>query len=238
MLAGDGALARGRYRIVRELGRGGAGTVFAAEDVQTTRTVALKIYHSVRSRPERERLLAEARVAASIEHPGVVRILDLDETLGSIAMELLARGSVKSVVAEQSSPERLFGLARSFAEALAFVHAAGVVHRDLKPSNLLLRDDGRVVVTDFGVARRAGEVPPEAEGTLAYMAPEQREAKPVSPRADVFSMGRILLELSDSMRLPDASIARMREVALRMSKPVADDRPASALEVVSLLQRC
>ncbi len=194
----DGALARGRYRVQRELGRGGAGTVFAARDAHIGRVVALKVYHR-RGRVERERLLAEAQTPANLEHPGVVRIFDLDPRLGAIAMEWVRGGSVRKKLDAGAVPlPRVERWLRTALEALAFVHAAGFVHRDLKPSNFLLREDDRVVLTDFGLATRIGEVglASGGQGTLAYMAPEQRTAEAeAAPPEDVHAFGATMREL-------------------------------------------
>jgi len=194
----DGALARGRYRVQRELGRGGAGTVFAARDDRIGRVVALKVYHR-RGRLERERLLAEAQTPANIEHPGVVRIFDLDPGLGAIAMEWVRGGSVrKKLDAGVVSLPQVHGWLSTALEALAFVHGAGFVHRDLKPSNFLLREDDRVVLTDFGLATRVGEVGHSGagQGTLAYMAPEQRRGESeATPAEDVHAFGATMREL-------------------------------------------
>lgn len=198
-IATDGALTRGRYRVERELGRGGAGTVFVASDLRVGRRVALKVYHR-RGRVERERLLVEVRVPAAIEHPGVVRIFDLDESLSAIAMEWVDGGSVRAVLGggplERSRARRWLSTA---AEAVEFVHRAGIVHRDLKPSNFLLRADDRVVLTDFGLAVTAGDTPPgragAGEGTLQYMPPEQRRNAPAAPASDVFAFGASMRDI-------------------------------------------
>lgn len=200
-LVADGALTRGRYRVERELGRGGAGTVFLADDLPLGRKVALKVYHR-RGRAERERLLVEARVPARFEHPGVVRVFDLDETLAAIAMELVDGGSVRQELKKGALPlARILRWFSTAAEALAYLHAAGVVHRDLKPSNLLLRADDRVVLTDFGVACAIGAQPAlgfgAGEGTLAYMPAEQRAGAPARPSMDVYALGATMKEILD-----------------------------------------
>ncbi len=192
-LMADGASTR-RFRLREELGRGGAGTVFLAEEPALDRVVALKVYHR-RGRADRERLLAEARSAAAFSHPGIVRILDVDETLGAIAMEPLLAGSVRTRMERGASASELRLLLAGVVEALRYVHAAGVVHCDLKPSNFLVREaEGalppRGVLTDFGLARPIGAAPREkGEGTLAFMSPEQRGAQPAHPAMDVFAMG-------------------------------------------------
>lgn len=223
----DGALARGRYRLERELGRGGAGTVFAARDVELDRRVALKVYHR-RGRVDRERLRVEARTAASLEHPGVVRIFDLDEQLGAIAMEHVHGGSVRQRLRRGAVPiAQVERWARTALEALAYVHSRGFVHRDLKPSNFLLRDDDRVVLTDFGLALPAGGTPmfesPGGEGTLAYMPPEQRAGAAAEASADVYAFGASLREVlgQTSGEIP-SGLLELARACLRES---ASERP-------------
>jgi predicted Ser/Thr protein kinase len=193
-LMGDGALSRGRFRVLSELGRGGAGTVFLAEDVPLGREVALKIYQR-RGRTDRERMLHEARLPAMLAHPGIVRILDVDESINAIAMEL-ASGSLRSELGkgplEVGLIRRAIGRA---ADALAFVHGAGWVHRDIKPSNLLLDAAGEVVLTDFGIAAKLGEPRPKGEGSLGYLAPEQRSGEATQATMDVHALGATLAEL-------------------------------------------
>ena len=200
----DGALARGRYRVLRELGRGGAGTVFAAEDGDLGRVVALKVYHR-RGRVERERLLVEARAPARLEHPGVVRVFDLDQRLGALVMEWVRGGSVRAELRKgRFDLTRAVRWIATALEALEFVHRQGFVHRDIKPSNFLLRDDDRVVVTDFGLAARAGEPVPRSggEGTLSYMSPEQREGGSAAPGQDVYSLGASMREIFELVAGP------------------------------------
>jgi len=211
-LLADGALTRGRYRLVQELGRGAAGTVFAAEDLHTARIVALKVYHG-RGRLERERLRIEARVPAKLEHPGVVRIFDLDEELCALVMERVEAGSIRQELRRGAVPvARAVRWISSAAEALAYVHARGIVHRDLKPSNFLLREDDRVVLTDFGLARASGAsdggLGPLGEGTLAYMPPEQRAGAAAHPSSDVHALGATLRELLGNAtgKIPDVLV--------------------------------
>ncbi|MBN8611782.1 MAG: protein kinase [Deltaproteobacteria bacterium] len=194
----EGALTRGRYRVVRELGRGGAGTVFLARDVTLEREVALKVYHR-RGRADRERLLHEAKVPATLEHPGIVRVLDADLELFAIAMEL-TDGSVKDSSREgELAIARVLAWSRSLTETLAWLHARGLVHRDLKPSNLLLRRE-RVVLTDFGLAAAVGGssgvgTVGGGEGTTGYMPAEQRRGDPATFAMDVHALGVSLEEM-------------------------------------------
>ena len=239
-LATEGALTRGRYRVESELGRGGAGTVFAAFDQRLDRRVALKVYHG-RGPIERERLLVEAKVPASLEHAGVVRILELDPPLGAIAMELCRGGSVRRELARG-----VLTLARArqwmatTLEAVAFVHDAGFVHRDLKPSNFLLRDDDRVVLTDFGLALERGRTQNArvGEGTLQYMPPEQRTNAPAEPSMDVHALGVVLRELLDALGAEGPAEWRELSAACLRREPrtrpsIAELRPAFGKAVFS-----
>lgn len=200
-LATEGALTRGRYRVEHELGRGGAGTVFAAVDQRLGRRVALKVYHG-RGPIERERLVVEAKVPASMEHPGVVRIVDIDPSLGAIAMELCPGGSVRRELARGCvTVERATRWMDSTLEAVEFVHGAGFVHRDLKPSNFLLRAGDQVVLTDFGLALERGATQRArlGEGTLQYMSPEQQANAPAAASMDVHALGAVLRELTEAV---------------------------------------
>ena len=223
----DGALARGRYRVQKELGRGGAGTIFLARDGRLARVAALKVYHR-RGRVERQRLRVEARTPARFEHPGVVRIFDLDEELGAIVMEWVRRGAVRREIDREPVPlRRVRRWLATALEAIGFIHARGIVHRDLKPSNFLLRDDDRVVLTDFGLALEVGAVAPDrgggGEGTLAYMPPEQRAGEAVHPAADVHAFGASMREILGCTRgeIPP----ELLEVAAACMRREPADRP-------------
>jgi eukaryotic-like serine/threonine-protein kinase len=235
-LLADGALTRGRYRVERELGRGGAGTVFLADDLALGRKVALKVYHR-RGRAERSRLLAEARTPAKLEHPGVVRIFDLDETLAAIAMERVLGGSVRMELRKGALPiARIQRWFASSAEVLAYVHAAGIVHRDFKPSNMLLRDGDVVVLTDFGLAVQAGSKPTAGagagEGTLAFMPPEQRAGAAAHPSMDVFALGASMREVLDHAMTEPPAILTELAMACKRANPA--QRPTAAWIVEQL----
>lgn len=234
-IATEGALTRGRYQVEKELGRGGAGTVFAARDLAIERRVALKVYHR-RGRVERERLLAEARTPAQIEHPGVVRIFDLDERLGAIAMEWVQGGSVRRELGRGTMPlARVGRWLETTLEALAFVHSRGFIHRDLKPSNFLIRPDDRVVLTDFGLAMPLGGTPRSVgglgEGTLRYMPPEQRSGAPAEPSADVYAFGVAMLEM---LAVADRSVDPLTELAAACNRKAPETRPTVAALQASL----
>jgi serine/threonine protein kinase len=198
----------GRYRLIRLLGAGGMGSVYLGEDPQLRRQVAVKIPHFTIPPQAREaaqlRFQGEAQLAASIRHPNVCPIYDVGED-GSVPYVVMAYVEGCSL-AEQlrhdgqpTSPREAVSLAIQMAEGLAAVHAAGVIHRDLKPANVLLDLQGRVLLSDFGLARwQEGErhLTPEGAilGTPPYLAPEQLSSTlgPVTPRCDLYSLGAIL----------------------------------------------
>ena len=217
--AGVGA-AGARYLLMRELGRGATGVVYLARDRELDRDVAVKLLHPHLASAERAeacaRFFAEARLAASLRHPNIVAILDLDEDARRIVMELAAGGTMREVLRDRGARTLRRALDRhvQILSALLAAHRRGIVHRDLKPANLMFRRDpdapgSEVMLGDFGVAHLpgAGEVgdPEVAEharrqrdavGTLAYMAPEQRKAAgEVNPRSDLYSSAVVLYEM-------------------------------------------
>jgi eukaryotic-like serine/threonine-protein kinase len=201
--------ALGRFVLQRELGRGGAGAVYLATDNQLNRQVALKILHPhlASKESERQRFMSEASAASCLHHPGVIRVYDIDESISGIAMEHLPGGTLKERISGGIPPRAALAFCREVASTLAFIHAHGFIHRDLKPANLLFRaagsegSAGRLVLTDFGVAHLGGDTDKGVVGTLAYMAPEQRQGAEVTPRSDLYALGVILYE-SLAGRLP------------------------------------
>jgi serine/threonine-protein kinase len=150
----------------------------------------------------------------------VVRIFDLDEELMAIAMEHVPGGSVRDRLSRRAAPvEEARRWLVTAAEAMAFVHGRGWVHRDLKPSNWLLRSDGRVVLTDFGVAARIGQAPSArvggGEGTLAYMPPEQRAGAPAQPAEDVHAFGATLAEIAEVVGGDNAAWVELAKACMR-----------------------
>ncbi|MBA3455151.1 MAG: protein kinase [Deltaproteobacteria bacterium] len=212
--AGDvaGVQAGARYRLVRELGRGATGVVYLARDAELDRDVAVKLLHPHLAGTERADALArffhEARVMASLRHPNVVAVLDMDEASRRIVMELAAGGTLRDVLRERGPRPLRRAIERhgQILSALAAAHRRGIVHCDLKPANLMFRRDvdlpgAEVMLGDFGVAHlpdasgQIGAIAKKAEavGTLAYMAPEQRRGE-VSPASDIYACAVVLFE--------------------------------------------
>lgn len=186
-----------RYRIEASLGQGGMGHVYGAFDTRLRRWVALKLLHPeltvdpIEREDAASRLVAEARAAANLSHPNVVTVFDVGEVDGVpfLAMELVS-GSTLGVAARGADWTSIVSWLRRVAAGVAAAHRAGIVHGDVKPDNVMVRDDGRVCVLDFGTARRdawMGEC--VSTGTLAYMAPEQFSAWRPDGRADQFAWG-------------------------------------------------
>lgn len=218
------------YRIDKEIGRGGMAIVYAGWHEQLERPVALKVLaeHHAGDAEFRTRFLREARIAARLHHPSLVRTFDIAEVDGlpCIVMELLTGGTVEG---GRLSREE----AAQVADGLGYAHEHGVVHRDLKPANLLRAREGEVKIADFGIARAAEETVVTQVGTvlgtLRYLSPQQAEGAVVGPEADVYSLGVVLDELLDD---PPADVRSLIDRA-RSHDPGA--RPTAA-EMAAVLR--
>jgi len=192
------------YKVVEQLGEGGMGEVFLAEDEKLHRQVALKFIHkSIREDEEaRERLFREARAASQLTHPNIVHTNAIEEADGQIfiSMEYVEGESLRDAVREGKVPlERALEIAPQVLSALAAAHAKGIVHRDIKSDNVILASDGRARVLDFGLARPPGSISVtrygSSVGTPAYMSPEQVQGLEIDERSDLFSFGCVLYEM-------------------------------------------
>ncbi len=199
-----GTLIDGRYRVISRVGSGGMAEVYCAEDIQLGRRVAVKLLHERFAQDEEfvERFRREASSAASLSHANIVSVYDRGEWAGTyyIAMEYLDGRSLDSIVREEAplTPERAIEITEQVLRAARFAHRRGVVHRDLKPHNVIIDDEGRVKVTDFGIARAgASEITQTGSimGTARYLSPEQAQGQAVSPRSDLYAIGIMLYEL-------------------------------------------
>jgi len=236
----------GKYRVVRELGRGGMGIVYEARDSLLQRRVALKVLkpQDPPSSSALDRFRREAAIGAKLQHPNVVRVLEfgaardaLGRQLHFIAMEYLEGRTLSQVIAGGATRDELLRILEDVGRAVAFAHRKGVIHRDLKPSNVIVDDSGRAVLADFGVAQgeefdtrltTSGAV----LGTPAYMAPEQLrgEAGRSDARTDVYALGAMLYEaLTSHPPFPDESPPQLLHKVLT-EEPLPPSRRVESLD--------
>jgi eukaryotic-like serine/threonine-protein kinase len=230
------------FVLLRELARGGTGAVYEAEDRELARRVAVKVYYDRERDEGRAQLLHEARVAASLAGPGIVRVFDADPAHGFLALELSPLGALRDAIRARDLT-RLTPIERwlaPLAAALARVHAAGWVHNDVKPANVLLRAAASPVLSDFGIARRAGV--PSPAGSLGYVSPERLAGRPSDPRDDVYGFGRLLDDVLDVLDMLDANdandatgIAYLRQLAAACVGP-DESRPADGHALATRLR--
>jgi serine/threonine-protein kinase len=232
-------LSAGRYRIERELGRGGMATVFLAHDGELERPVAVKLLaeHLASDDDFRARFVREARLAGRLSHPNIVRVYDAGEKDGRpfIVMEYVAGRSLADT--GRLPAARVVELGVQACSGLQHAHDAGLVHRDVKPANLLVREDGVLKIADFGIARAAESTRHTQIGTLlgtaAYLAPEQIGGDDATPSSDLYSLGAVLYELLAGR--PPYSFSSLAELATKQSEgmiePVGDLAPGVPREV-------
>ena len=247
-----------RYKILSKLGEGGMGEVYLAEDTELGREVALKIMPQVAEEsPERlERFRREARAVASLNHPNIVTLFNVEEAQGRrlLVMERVEGKSLDRVLPPGGMPlAEVFAYAIPMADALAAAHEKGITHRDLKPANVMITDDGKVKVLDFGLAKLAadtlGQIPaPDAAteaptqsaaltgegtvmGTAPYMSPEQLSGKEIDSRTDIFSFGILLYEMVTGKR------PFQGESGIELASSILKDTPSSVVEVRDDLPR-
>ena len=247
------------YQITAKIGAGGMGEVYCATDTKLGRDVALKVLPAEMARdPERlARFQREARSVAALNHPHIVTIFSVEEADGVhfLTMELVEGKSLDQCIPEGGLPlERIIAIGSALAEALAAAHDKGIVHRDLKPANVMLTDDGRVKVLDFGLAKEMGvdrssdlTLTSAAQtqvgavmGTPPYMSPEQIAGRVVDHRTDIFSMGVMLHEMAAGQRpFSGASSAELASAILRDTPPlVSEMRVDLPADLARIIRRC
>jgi eukaryotic-like serine/threonine-protein kinase len=222
----------GRYRVILRLGSGGMADVYLAEDRLLGRQLAVKVLHHHFAEDQEfvERFRREASSAAGLSHPNIVGIFDRGEWNGTyyIAMEYVAGRSLKTVVREQGAlePATAIDIVTQILRAARFAHKRGVIHRDLKPHNVILDEEGRARVTDFGIARAGASemtLTGSIMGTAQYLSPEQAQGHTVSGRSDLYAVGIILYELLTGMVPFDGETA----VAIAFKQVSAEPRAPS-----------
>jgi len=244
-----GALLAERYRVLGLVGRGGMGEVYRAEDLRLGQTVALKFLPAaVAEDPQRlAQFHHEVRIARQVSHRNVCRVYDIGEDHGRVflTMELVDGEDLASLLKRvgRFPEERATEIARQICAGLAAAHDLGVLHRDLKPANIMLDADGRVRITDFGLAGIAGSFKDVRSGTPAYMAPEQLAGKEVTERSDIFALGLVLFEIFTGKRAFDATtladLLRQHDEGVHLTRgsSTRDLDPAVERVIVRCLQR-
>ncbi|MEO7367216.1 MAG: serine/threonine-protein kinase, partial [Gemmatimonadaceae bacterium] len=243
----DGDIA-GHYRIVTLIGRGGMGSVYRAHDTRLNRDVALKFLPSyARAEPEaRERLLNEARAAASLDHRNVCSIHEIGETSDGrlfIAMPCYAGETLKERLKRgRLSVEESVADAIQIARGLNAAHSRGIIHRDVKPGNVMVGDDGTVRLLDFGLAMEidaslgtSGVTP----GTVSYMSPEHAAGNTVDPRTDLWSLGVVLFEMLSGVRPFRGANANavLQAISLADPDPISARRPEVSSGLAAIVER-
>ncbi len=249
------------YTILRQLGSGGMGVVYEAQDAQLDRHVALKFLPPETARDSQllERFQREARAASSLNHPNICTIhaIERHELQYFIVMELLEGQTLAAkITGRPMDAETMLPLAIQMADALESAHAKGIVHRDIKPANLFLTERGQLKILDFGLAKfaqaqiaqnadtqTAGQEltsPGSAVGTISYMSPEQARGQLVDTRTDLFSAGTVLYQMATGS-LPfqgDTTAVIFDAILNRDPQPAAEVNPALPVEFVRILEKC
>jgi TolB-like protein/Tfp pilus assembly protein PilF/predicted Ser/Thr protein kinase len=201
---GKEGMIAGKYTIINELGKGGMGVVYEAEDAKLERTVALKFLPpELTQDPEaRERFIREAKAAAALSHNNICTVYEIgeEESRLFIAMEYIEGKSLRQKIVQGPLPQaEALDIAIQVAEGLVEAHKKKIIHRDIKPGNIMLTEKGAAKVMDFGLAKALGRslITTEAKtmGTVAYMSPEQSQGQPVDYRTDIWSLGVVLYEI-------------------------------------------
>jgi serine/threonine protein kinase len=249
------------YRLMEPLGAGGMGEVYLAEDTKLGRRVAVKILPPpLASDPERlHRFEQEARALAALNHPNIVTIYSVEEAAGIhfLAIELVEGTTLAKKIPDGGLPlDPFLDLAIPLADSLAVAHQSGIIHRDLKPGNVMVSEDGRVKVLDFGLAKLRRDQPSSGDesemstdlltgegrvvGTVAYMSPEQLKSERLDPRTDIFSLGVLFYEMTTGDRPfhGDTSAEVMSSILRDSPSPLKEIRRELPDDLGRILRRC
>jgi serine/threonine protein kinase/tetratricopeptide (TPR) repeat protein len=238
------------YRIIEELGSGGMGVVYRAEDTRLKRTVALKFLSPELTRDEhaKHRFLAEAQAASRLDHPNIITIHEIEETKDGqlfLVLSCYEGETVEDRLEKGPMPvDEAVGLAIHVARGMEAAHSKGIVHRDIKPSNVFLTDDGRAKILDFGLAKLAGQTRitrvGSTVGTVAYMSPEQAHGGDVRAPTDIWSLGVVLYEaLTGGLPFPgERPEAVLYSVVHEEPEPLGALRHDVPPELEAIVNRC
>src|SRR5882762_2356038 len=255
------------YRIKNQLGAGGMGEVYLAQDRKLDRKVALKILPAdlAANQDRMRRFVQEAKSAAALNHPNIATIHEIGESDGVnfIAMEFIDGATLgEKIHQEQTDLRKLLRYLQHVAEGLAKAHAAGIVHRDLKPDNIMITRDGHAKILDFGLAKLIEQQPMTGSdssematavmphhsspgtvmGTVGYMSPEQAQGKTkeIDQRSDIFSFGCILFEAATGKKPfeGESVIKSLHMVVYEPAPPLADLNPSVPPELQLIVRRC
>jgi len=256
----------GHYEIRSQIGAGGMGEVYLAQDTKLDRKVALKILPAdlATNKDRMRRFVQEAKAAAALNHPNIAHIYEIGESDGTnfIAMEFIDGVTLREKIhQERTELRKLLRFLQHAAEGLAKAHAAGIVHRDLKPDNIMITRDGHAKILDFGLAKlletkresaaEMGEAatammpvqhstPGVVMGTVGYMSPEQAQAKPVDQRSDVFSFGCLLYEAATGRKpfAGDSIVDTLHKIIYDPAPAITDFNPSASPELQRVIRKC
>jgi len=246
------------YKILEKIGSGGMGDVYLAEDTKLDRKVALKVLppELAESEERRARFKREAKALAALDHPNIVQVFSVDEAEGVhfITMQLVRGKTLTELRPKNGFPlNKFFDIAIPMTDAVAAAHQEGITHRDLKPDNMMVGDDGRIRVLDFGLVKPAAgfavnsEGPTAAKtgqgvivGTVNYMSPEQAQGKTVDARSDIFSLGVVFYEMLTGRRPfgGESSTAILSAILQEAPTPVREHRREIPQELARIVGRC
>jgi serine/threonine protein kinase len=252
----------GHYNVLERLGRGGMGEVYVAEDTKLSRKVALKVLppHMAQNDELRQRFEREAKAIAALNHPNIVTVFSVEEAEGVhfITMELVGGKTLTELIPHRGfALNKFLDLAIPLADAVAAAHDQGITHRDLKPDNIMVSDEGRVKILDFGLAKLKPEVFPSSSdssnlptehmtqegrimGTVAYMSPEQAEGKTIDHRSDIFSLGTVFYVMATGEKpfKGDTPASTLSSIIKDSAPSVSGLKPDTPRDLAKLVKRC
>ena len=243
-----GTILAGKYRILEELGHGGMGIVYKADDMKLRRAVAIKFLPpELNANPEaRERFIQEARAAAALSHPNICTIHEVDESEGKpfIVMEYIEGEDLRQKVKKGPLPiEEALDITIQAAEGLEKAHQKGIVHRDIKSANIMVTESGQVKIMDFGLAKLRGGSSLTGEGatigTVAYMSPEQARGDKVDGRTDIWSLGVVLYEMLTG-ELPfrgERDVSLLYSIVHEPPRSLKDKKPPVPADLQRVIER-